>query len=1430
MQAPTVIESQETPRMSNKDNPDQPPDVQSGQRNHGEARCKCPPAEAKSKTDPTRERTDAAPRSPVTPQGPPKKQENVPPNSDKTESSKPTAPSSSARPLTTRPARHSAPTFSKPASEACINLRRSNSDKPSPQTLAPRVAEGRSISVPPSPTPDQKFKKHEYGSNNGVAQSASSCSDLSLGSESAHRTVCAGLVPLSVCLDTKNKAAKARSAAKSENVALKPNGASGDHRDKECSGVKGRPPTPPSCFPRADRSERDLSNREDCLATSECHEPPSPEVRVVMPSSADQELPLSSRLELCVVSSSVNSITCSSDSDSHESAKGGFGLTDSDSALRVQFATSGVRDRRDSASCLSLIHGQMIPKSVSFHSGTSLPAERKICSAHDCLQFMITGSSLLKVRASSRQYRRYFTLEEDLSAIKWVPSSKKSNKARLSIRSIREIRIGKSTDVLRDKEVAGSYSEDCVFSVVYGENFESLDLVASTPDEANFWVTGLNMLIAANRSPDNMDERQRMREKWLQEMFEKADTERKGLLDEVETIALVQKLNRQLSTVRLKQKIMEFDMGKTEQDRGRIDRSQFVSLFKELATRPEVYFLMVRYSGKDYLTVEDLQFFLEGEQEFENVGVEDCLDLIKRYEPSEEAQRNGQMLLDGFTLFLLSDECDLMDQAHRGVFQNMEYPLCQYFISTSHNTYLMEDQLKGPSSVEGYAHALSLGCRVVKVDCWNGTSGPVVFHGNTLTGKVPLADVLDTIREFAFAASEYPLILHLENHCSLENQNEVAALLEERLGDLLYVPGRDGGNFSTKLSPQSLKRKVLIKSKKLPEDSDDAEVSEEDDFVDSNSGSSESAKKLKLCKSLSDLVSLSRISFTDFGTSHQSQAEHEVCSFSETSALKLGHALADEVASHARRFLAHVSPNASRVDSSNYNPLDLWACGIQMAAMNLQTSGVSMDLHRGWFQQNGGCGYVLKPACLRQPWSVFNAYRRETFSDTEPLYLRVKIISGQQLPLPRGASSKATAIDPYVTVQIYGIPTDCAEARTKTVSNEGHSPIFDESFEFTVAAPELAILRFAVLDDEFIGDDFIGQHSVPVSSLKTGYRHVQLTSDTGKALENSSLFLHVTMSTRSGDKKLKRKRSWQNRTQAEMRHIGLRNLDEACKGAASALSDCQRLKGSLDRAMLECCEECGLPSSANLAQCLRAAALRLASAPEVLGLNIQEDKGCPVLKVQGELTVKATKLVSAFEKVLTECKTISETSQGVFKTLNELHKTMKSHAEDLNGLCAAVGLKGKKAEKAAEHFVWNASIVEARMDMLRKVDHESLLCMKQVLRLGPTARRLFQRERDGSSSRSHGSLSGGSSNTLSPPAGGANTLSCPQPPPPTPTSPGGTDLRIRGILKKTMNQPSSLSCLDTTSIGDTSNGDSLAPSPSPRMKEPPVAPEFGTSL
>ncbi|KAL1484371.1 hypothetical protein MTO96_011348 [Rhipicephalus appendiculatus] len=133
------------------------------------------------------------------------------------------------------------------------------------------------------------------------------------------------------------------------------------------------------------------------------------------------------------------------------------------------------------------------------------------------------------------------------------------------------------------------------------------------------------------------------------------------------------------------------------------------------------------------------------------------------------------------------------------------------------------------------------------------------------------------------------------------------------------------------------------------------------------------------------------------------------------------------------------------------------------------------------------------------------------------------------------------------------------------------------------------------------------------------------------------------------------------------------------------------------------------------------------------------------------------------------------------------------------------------------------------MDMLRKVDKESRACMKQVLRLGQTARRLYQREREGSSSRTQ-SASSSTGSTLSPP--GANTLGCPHPPPPTPTSPGGSDTRIRGILKKTSNHPPPLSSLEAVSAMDNSNGGEppLTPSPSPRVKQAPNPTELGTSL
>lgn len=57
---------------------------------------------------------------------------------------------------------------------------------------------------------------------------------------------------------------------------------------------------------------------------------------------------------------------------------------------------------------------------------------------------------------------------------------------------------------------------------------------------------------------------------------------------------------------------------------------------------------------------------------------------------------------DGFLMYLNHPDAMILNPDHKDVYQDMNQPLNHYFISSSHNTYLMEDQLKGPSSTEAY--------------------------------------------------------------------------------------------------------------------------------------------------------------------------------------------------------------------------------------------------------------------------------------------------------------------------------------------------------------------------------------------------------------------------------------------------------------------------------------------------------------------------------------------------------------------------------------------------------------------------------------------------------------------------------------------------------------------------------------------------------
>ena len=68
----------------------------------------------------------------------------------------------------------------------------------------------------------------------------------------------------------------------------------------------------------------------------------------------------------------------------------------------------------------------------------------------------------------------------------------------------------------------------------------------------------------------------------------------------------------------------------------------------------------------------------------------------------------------GFTNFMRSPTGDIFNPEHNQVHQDMTQPLNNYFIATSHNTYLSGDQLLSESRVEMYAYVLQAGCRCVE--------------------------------------------------------------------------------------------------------------------------------------------------------------------------------------------------------------------------------------------------------------------------------------------------------------------------------------------------------------------------------------------------------------------------------------------------------------------------------------------------------------------------------------------------------------------------------------------------------------------------------------------------------------------------------------------------------------------------------------------
>ncbi|XP_067423257.1 1-phosphatidylinositol 4,5-bisphosphate phosphodiesterase eta-2 isoform X2 [Emydura macquarii macquarii] len=848
-----------------------------------------------------------------------------------------------------------------------------------------------------------------------------------------------------------------------------------------------------------------------------------------------------------------------------------------------------------------------------------------------CMSSMQAGTQMIKLRGSSKGLVRFYYLDEHKSCIRWRPS-RKNEKAKISIDSIQEVCEGKQSEIFQ-RYADGSFDPNCCFSIYYGDHMESLDLVSSSGEEARTWITGLKYLMAGISDEDSLSKRQRTRDQWLKQTFDEADKNGDGSLSINEVLQLMHKLNVNLPRQKVKQMFKEAD---TDDNQGTLDFDEFCAFYKMMSTRRDLYLLMLSYSNhKDYLDADDLKRFLEIEQKMTNVTKEYCLEIINQFEPCLENKQQGALGIDGFTNYTRSPSGDIFNPEHYQVKQDMTQPLSHYFITSSHNTYLMGDQLMSQSRVDMYAWVLQSGCRCVEVDCWDGPDGePIVHHGYTLTSKILFKDVIETINKYAFIKNEYPVVLSIENHCSVLQQKKMAQYLTEILGDKLDLSSVCNED-STKLpSPESLKGKILVKGKKLPanisDDAEEGEVSDEDsadeidddcklmngdastnrkrveniakkkldslikeskirdcedpnnftvatlppsgklsqksdikknkleDDIESGEDSSTNKrysrslmgsfskrkkkgsklkkassqeegeddldcqgnlargsvyysrmsrqkKTMKLSRALSDLVKYTKsVGIHDVET--EISSSWQVSSFSETKA----HQILQQKPAQYLRFnqhqLSRIYPSSYRVDSSNYNPQPFWNAGCQMVALNYQSEGRMLQLNRAKFSANGNCGYVLKPKCMCQ--GVFNPNSEDPLPSQLKKQLVLRIISGQQLPKPRDSmlGDRGEIIDPFVEVEIIGLPVDCYKEQTRVVDDNGFNPMWEETLVFTVHMAEIALVRFLVWDHDPIGRDFIGQRTIAFTSMMPGYRHVYL-----EGIEEASIFVHVAI-------------------------------------------------------------------------------------------------------------------------------------------------------------------------------------------------------------------------------------------------------------------------------------------------------------------------------
>ena len=333
---------------------------------------------------------------------------------------------------------------------------------------------------------------------------------------------------------------------------------------------------------------------------------------------------------------------------------------------------------------------------------------------------------------------------------------------------------------------------------------------------------------------------------------------------------LCKQINNKQSISRLKELFSSID----EKNTGEIGYDEYFNLCFEFFHDRKLFDDHFKFLTKDknIVGINELLHFVN-QYQLESISYERAEKNIVRCLTSKKVI-NSEIFFttNEFIDYLYSKENDIFDKKNGSIIQDMTRPLTHYFIASSHNTYLTGDQFKSESSVEAYARCLRMGCKCIELDCWDGPDGmPMIYHGHTLTTKIKFKDAVKTIRDNAFVKSDFPVILSIENHCSLPQQRQMAEVFKEIFDDLLVTQTIER-NENQMPSPSQLRKKIIIKHKKLSDHESNEQTNEA--VLKSGIMSMEDPMDKEL-KPYFFILTQSRLSYTDYKPSDEMDDDNE---------------------------------------------------------------------------------------------------------------------------------------------------------------------------------------------------------------------------------------------------------------------------------------------------------------------------------------------------------------------------------------------------------------------------------------------------------------------------------------------------------------------------------------------------------------------------